>query len=53
METDGLNVSMLARAEQLTCAAYFEVAHGNGVAGTKLRVLGNDFKPLLPLDRGI
>jgi hypothetical protein len=53
MKANCLDVPMLTRAQQFTCAAYFKVAHGNRVARAELCVLGNDFEPLLTLNGGI
>src|SRR5574341_2469936 len=47
MKTDCLNMSVLARAEQLARAADLEIAHGNRVARAELSVLGNDLQALL------
>ena len=52
MKTHRLDMPMLARAEQIARAAYFKVAHRDGIACAELRILGNNFESLLAFDRG-
>src|SRR3972149_9124117 len=52
MKANLSDVSMLPCPEHFAGAADLEVAHGNGVACAKLGVFGDDFQPLLAVDRG-
>ena len=51
MKADGLNMSMLTRAEQFARAADFQIPHRNRIARAELCVLSDDLESLLTFER--
>jgi len=53
LKTDRLDVSALTRAQEVARAAHLQVAHGDGISGAELAVIGQHFQAFLAFRGGV